>query len=174
MQDIYFCPGRPDLAYYGDGTNGWGCQTNQKALAAFAVFAMASDLDENNVGMSRKKLLELSLSMLRYSLESHIVGSYHTTDSDTFHWGHTWISALGIERMMHAVMQIWDKLSPHDHALLRAMLISESDWLLDNYPVTAGLVSDNHPESNMWNGAILYHLRCVYGTHQRSHCGTAA
>lgn len=162
VNDIYFCPDRPDLAYYGDGTNGWGCQTNQKALAAFAVLATADDFNESNAGVSREKLLELTLSMLRYSLESHKVGSYHTTDSDTFRWGHTWISSLGVERMMHGVMQIWDKLSEADHALLRAMLISESNYLMDKFNVPASLVENNRPESNMWEGSILYRTAMLY------------
>ena len=162
VNDIYFCPDRPDLAYYGDGTNGWGCQTNQKALAAFAVLSAARDLDEDNAGMSREKLLELTLAMLRYSLESHKAGTYHTTDSDTFRWGHTWISALGIERMMHGVTHIGDKMSEHDHSLLRAMLISESDWLLDKYKIAAGLIDNNHPECNMWNGSLLYRTAVMY------------
>ena len=160
--DIFSCPDRPDLVYYGDGTNGWGVQTNQKALAAFAVLASAPELDEANAGMSREKLLELALGMLRYSLESHIVGSYHTTDADDFHWGHTWISSLGVERMMHGVTALWDKLSAHDHELLRAMLVSESDWLLDNYAVLAGLTTNNKPESNMWNGAVMYRTAMMY------------
>lgn len=168
VNDIYTCPDRPELAYYGDGTNGWGCQTNLKAFTAFAILATSDHLNETNTGLSREKLLELTLSMLRYSLESHKVGSYHTTDSDTFRWGHTWISALGVERMMHAVMEIRDYLSPHDHELLRAMLISESDWLLDKYPITAGLADNNHPECNMWNGAILYRTAMMYPDAPRS------
>ena len=69
--------------------------------------------------------------MLRFSLESHIAGSFHCTDGTR--WGHTWISSLGVERMMHGVEALWPYLSAADHRLLRQMLISESDWLLDHY-----------------------------------------
>jgi len=162
VKDIYTCKDRTDLFYYGDGTNGWGVQTNQKALATFAVLAASNDLDEKNLGMSREKLYDYAIGMLRYSLESHHVGSYHTTDSDDFHWGHTWISSLGIERMMHGVMAIYDKLTDHDRDLIRAMLVSESDWLLDNYDVVAGLTNGNKPESNMWNGSVMYRTAIMY------------
>ncbi len=162
VKDIYICPDRPDLIYYGDGTNGWGVQTNQKAFAAFAVLATANELDEERTGMSRAELLKNALGMLRYSLESHIEGGYHTTDSDTFKWGHTWISSLGVERMMHGVVALWDEMNENDHRLLRALLESESNWLLDNYPVEAGLTKNNKPESNMWNGAVMYRTAIMY------------
>ena len=162
MQDIYSCPDRDDLRYYGDGTNGWGVQTNQKALAAIAVLAASPLLDEQKAGATREELLELARSMLRYSLASHLSGDYHTTDSDSFRWGHTWISALGVERMMHGVMAIYDRLDDREREMLRAMLISESDWLLDEYPVRAGLTKDNKPESNMWNGSILFRTAALY------------
>ena len=48
VNDIYICPDRPELAYYGDGTNGWGCQTNLKAFAAFAILATSDHLNETN------------------------------------------------------------------------------------------------------------------------------
>lgn len=162
VSDIYTCPDRPDLIYYGDGTNGWGVQTNQKGLSAFAVLASEPDLDERAVGVSRTQLLKYALGMLRYSLASHKSGDYHTTDADNFKWGHTWISALGVERMMHAVEAIYDKLNGNDLRMLRSMLVSESDWLLDNYPVTAGLIQNNKPESNMWNGSVMLRTAMMY------------
>jgi len=153
---------RPDLLYYGDGTNGWGMQTTQKALGAFAALAAEPELDTQRCGLSREDLLQRSLAMLRYTLASHLSGDFHTTDSDTTRWGHTWISALGVERMMAGVEAIWDKMTPEDHAQMRAMLISESDWLLKEYQVRADPISPNLPESNMWNGAILWRTALLY------------
>ncbi len=155
---------RSDLLYYGDGTNGWGMQTTQKALAAFAVLADEPELDARRAGLSRDELLARSLAMLRYSLATHLSGDYHTTDSDTCRWGHTWISALGVERMMPGVEALWPHMTPDDHARLRAMLLSESEWLLNEYPVVADPVDlrRNHPESNMWNGAILWRTALLY------------
>lgn len=45
----------------------------------------------------------------------------------------------GVERMMHGVEALRGALEPADEATLRDMLVSESNWLLDEYPVTAAL-----------------------------------
>lgn len=150
---IFTPPDHPTLRYYGDGSDGWGVQTNQKAFAAFAVTAVMPNGDPEALGTA--------LALLRYSLESHKVGSYHVTDGDDVKWGHTWISALGVERMMHGVNAIWAHLTVADKELLRAVLLSECDWLLENHPVAANPIK-NVPESNMWNGAILYRTSVMY------------
>lgn len=154
--DIHAVPSRPDLMYYGDGTNGWGTQTNQKAFAALAVLATAKG--------GEPELADTALALLRYSLESHITGSFHTTDSETFHWGHTWISILGVERMMYGVEAVWDLLTAEDRKKLRAMLLSEADWQLEQQ-VVAGIENisgRNKPESNMWNGSLLLRAAAMY------------
>ncbi|MDD4774325.1 MAG: hypothetical protein PHZ09_12115, partial [Eubacteriales bacterium] len=146
-------PDRPDLLYYGDGSDGWGVQTNQKAFAAYAVVSAMPG--------GRPEMLDKALAMLRYSLESHKSGQYHVTDGDDKRWGHTWISALGVERMMHGVHAIRKYLTDRDQTLLRNMLISESDRLLENHPVTADPIK-NVPESNMWNGVVMYRTAVMY------------
>ncbi len=156
----YVPPARPDLTCYGSGYDGWGVQTNQKAFAALAVLAADPETDERRTGISRDELLDLALRVLRFSLESHHEGSFHCTDGKR--WGHTWISGLGIERMMHGVDALDAHLTPHDRDLLRRVLVSESDWLLDHHPMRAGLVEDNVPESNLWNGAILHRTAALY------------
>ncbi|MHB1154559.1 MAG: hypothetical protein ACYCWE_03375 [Eubacteriales bacterium] len=153
IQYLITPPDRPDLRYYGDGSNGWGVQTNQKAFAAFAVVSVMPD--------GKPEMLDAALSMLRYSFESHKSGQYHVTDGDDIRWGHTWISALGIERMMHGVQAIRQYFNPSDEMMLKNMLVSESDWLLENHPVTADPIK-NVPESNMWNGAVLYRTAVMY------------
>ena len=151
-------PDRPELLSYGNGYNGWGNQTNQKGFAAFAVAASDEDIRWEDYGLTRETVKQQALSMLRFNLESHIEGSYTCADGEK--WGHTWISALGTERMMHAVEALWNDLTPQDHALLKKVLLSEADWLLEHYDVVAGLPGDtNRPESNIWNGAAL--LRCT-------------
>lgn len=144
---------RPDLMYYGDGTNGWGVQTNQKALSAYAVTGAL---------LNNKDYIDKAISMLRYSLESHKTGSYHVSDGDDLKWGHTWISVLGVERMMHGVYAIWDHLSDNDKDMIKDMLVSESDYLLEKHPVRGDPVSPNVPESNMWNGAVMYRTAMMY------------
>jgi hypothetical protein len=157
---LYRPPDRPDLLVYGTGYNGWGVQTQQKALAALAVLAADPEFDEARAGVSRDVLRERALDLLRFTLESHIEGSYHCTDGAS--WGHTWISALGVERMMHGMEALEPHLTDDDRNLLCAVLLSESAWLLEHYPVEAGPVERNKPESNIWNGALLHRAAALY------------
>ena len=157
MKPYLFTPDdRPDLTYFGDGTKGWGEQTNAKAFAAYAVLAAMPG--------GEPKWLDTALALLRYSLESHKEGSYHVTDGEDVRWGHTWISALGIERMMHGVDAIWEHLTEEDRALLRKVLVSEADRALTKQALVAGLRKEdgNKPESNMWNGAIMLRVASMY------------
>ena len=158
QKHLHALPEHPEFISYGNGYNGWGNQTNQKAFAAFAVAAMDEDIHWENYGLTRETVKMQTLAMFRFNLESHIEGSYSCADGEK--WGHTWISALGTERMMHAVEAIWNELTKEDHTLLKKVLISEADWLLEHYDVVAGLPGNvNRPESNIWNGAAL--LRCT-------------
>lgn len=162
QQYLYTCPDRPDLCCYGTGYNTWGVQTNQKALSAF----IAACLDPSaafSPELPREKVRSQALSMLRYSLQTHIEGDYTCTDGNQ--WGHTWISVLGVERMMAAVDAFIPYMEPEDLALLRRVLLSEADWLLEEYPIEAGLLASsrkNKPESNIWNGALLARTAAMY------------
>ena len=157
---LYYPTHRSDLVCYGTGYDGWGVQTHQKAFAAFAVLAAEPDMDEKIVGLSRNEMLETALKMLRFTLESHIEGSYKCLDGAS--WGHTWISALGIERMMHGVEAIEEYLTEKDRQLLHKVLVSESNWLMDHYEIVAGPIENNKPESNLWNGSILHRTAVMY------------
>ena len=157
--EVFTCPDRPELSYYGDGTNSWGVQTNQKALSAFAIAATDPLFEEAAAGISREALLRKALACLRYSLATHLSGDYHLTNGPAERWGHTWISVLGVERMAFALHALEPYYTGEDRAALRRMFLSEADFLLTGYPVRAGLVENNRPESNMWNGALL--LRCA-------------
>jgi len=160
MRHIVRHPDRPDLAIYGTGYNSWGVQTQQKAFAAFAVVATHPEYSKERTGMTQADLIELTLALLRFNLESHWVGTISCMDMTS--WGHTWISVLGLERMMHGVAALDAYLTDHDRALLRAVLISESNWLLECYPIEAGPVKNNKPESNFWNGAMLHRTAAMY------------
>lgn len=168
-EHLYTPPERTDLVCYGSGYNGWGVQTNQKAFAAFAVLATDPQLDAPRTGMTAAELTDSALRLLRFSLASHHTGDFHCLDGES--WGHTWISALGIERMMHAVDELWDRMTAEDHQALRRVLLSECDWLVDNYyrkgsgtpgQVQAGLTENNDPESNLWNGILLHRTAMLY------------
>jgi hypothetical protein len=165
----YNLPGVPGMGCYGTGFNAWGVQTNQKYFAAMAVLAARP---QASGGVDRQWALERALASLRFSLSSHVSGS--STCTDGTQWGHTWISALGIERMMHAVYQIERQLSAQDQEDLRRVLASEADWLLLNYKKgqiegpTAGLwdaSARNQPESNIWNGALLWRAAVTLPQH---------
>ena len=157
---IYYLPDHPDLACYGTGFDEWGIQTCQKAFSAYAVLATDPSTDEEACGLTKTELLEDAKALLRYILHAHIAGGL--VCNDNINWGHTWLTSVGTERMMHAVDCIWNELTQEDHALLRRVLISECDWLLDYYPVKAGLVENNRPESNLWNGSILLRTALYY------------
>ena len=148
-------PERPDLGCFGTGYNSWGVQTNQKYLGALAVLAAHPDLDERAAGRSRHALLDRAVRALRYSLAPHVSGDHHCSDGTR--WGHTWISALGVERMMHGVDAIEALLSDADREGVRRMLVSEADALLGMEVQGTPWARDggNKPESNIWNGAIL-------------------
>jgi hypothetical protein len=166
---LYVNSERPDLSCYGTGDNGWGVQTNQKAFAAYAMLAVSPHLHLTKVGKVREEIRETALRLFRYSLQSHHVGAYHCMDGTS--WGNTWISALGVERMMHGVDALSEYLTDEDNTLLRKVLLSESDWLLDHYTIEGGLYAQdghNKPESNLWNGALLHRTATRYPEHSRA------
>ncbi len=161
---LYVLPGRPGLGCYGPGDHGhWAMQAHNTAAAGFAVLATAPELDADRAGMSRDELLAWALRLLRFSLHSHHAGGGATLDGQP--WGHSWISSLGLERMMHGIDALSAHLTDEDRAGLERVLTSECDWLLDCYhrgpnqvpgAITAGLVDHNHPENNIWNGCMLH------------------
>lgn len=152
--DMFTLPGTDALMTYGTGYGGWAVQTTQKAAGALAMLgAVKSD----------HALIKKAQSMLRFNLESHLTGSRTCLDGQK--WGHTWISALGIERMMHGIDAIWSFLTEGDRALLERVLVSECDWICDDYEIKAAPLSDtlcNRPESNAWNGSLLFRTAVMF------------
>lgn len=153
---------------YGIGHHGhWALQANGTAFGAMAVLATDEQADCRATGMTRAKLRDTALGMLRFGLRGHHAGGGACTSGQT--WGHSWISVLCLERMMHGIEALDEHLEPPDRALLRRVLESEAVWLLEKYDVTAGLVQNNHPESNMWNGALLHRVALMYPDWTRAH-----
>ncbi|MFW6146257.1 MAG: hypothetical protein ACOC7R_02880 [Planctomycetota bacterium] len=146
--EAHWCPVDGDaLGVYGTGYNAWGVQTNQKYLAAMAL--LASTGDERAAGRA--------LAALRYTLATHVSGGRARTDGSR--WGHTWISALGVERMMFGVYLLDPFMTDDDRRAMDRVLASEADWLLAHYDITATLwnaMGGNKPESNLWNGCISW------------------
>jgi len=157
-QELYVPPGRPDLLAYATGYGSWGVQTQQKAFSAFAV--LSADPGSDKQIASREELYSCALKMLSFTLESHKTGSYACLDG--VKWGNSWISALGIERMVHGIDAIADRLPGKMLASLKRVLLSEADYLTDVHPVKAGKTENNRPESNLWNGCLLYRAALMY------------
>lgn len=161
---LHILPEQPQLGCYGTGDHGhWSVQANNTAAGAFAVLATDPDVDVTRTGMTRDEMLAWALRLLRYAIHSHHSGGGATTDREP--WGHTWISALGLERMMHGVHRLEPYLTDRDREGMQRLLVSECNWLMDCYfrgsgktpgAVTAGLVNQNHPENNIWNGCMLH------------------
>lgn len=168
----YPMPDGSGMGCYGTGYNAWGVQTNQKYLGALATLnALGGELGLVSEEL-RSLARERALAALRYSLRSHLSGDYRRTDGSQ--WGHTWISGLGIERMMYGVYQLEPWMSEQDRADLRRVLLSEADWLYAQHQrgQHQGVYGDkwNHtgrnvPESNLWNGAILWRAASMYPDH---------
>ena len=150
---FYTPPGQNEIMCYGSGDSGhWSNQTNCNAFSALAV--------QSAVSPDNEELRNTALRLLRYSLRTHLTGNEVTTDGKQ--WGHTWISVLAIERMMHGIDAIYEKLTADDQASLRKMLESESDWLLEQ-EILAGIdPPENNPESNIWNGCSMLRTALYY------------
>ena len=161
QKHLYRCPENENLIVYGAGEHGhWGVHTQQKAFSAFAVAATLPEIDFSGTPITKERVLDEALGMLRYTLSTHKSGNALCTDGQQ--WGYNWIYALGIERMFHAIEALDAYLTGEDRALVRTVLIAESEFILNEYEITAGLVENNKPESNIWNGAILYRTAHLY------------
>ena len=159
---FYTPAGNSDIMCYGTGeSHHWAVQTNMNAFAALAVLVTSLDLDEKVIGMSRKELLDITLKMLRYTLRTHLSGEKFCSNNKQ--WGHSWISVLALERMMHGFDAVQEFISEDDKLAMRRILESESNNILDNYEIVAGIEnSKNKPESNIWNGALLLRTAAYY------------
>lgn len=163
-------PGGADGAgCFGTGYEGWGTQTTQKYVAAVAALA------QRGKGLSdsrREHLLERALAGLRFNLRSHRShGHDPLTCCDGRKWGRTWISQLGIERMMHGAILLEPRLTDADRAALRRVLSDEARWIVASYERHGhrGIQADrwnhsgrNNPESNLWVGALLWRTAAMY------------
>lgn len=159
-------PGRKGVGFYGTGYNHWGVQTNQKFVGAMAVLA---EKGSGVVGLDRDWARTRALAALRYSLATHLTGDLKSADGGQ--WGHSWISVLGLERMMYGVRLLDPHLTSGDRSALERMLCSEAAWLANDhvrggkkgvFGSTWAHEGANAPESNLWNGAFLWRTAAMY------------
>lgn len=158
---LHRLPGPAGLTCYGTGAHGhWALQAHDTAFTGYAILASAPDADTAPARLSQDELAATALSLYRYTFQSHHDGGGAAVDGKT--WGHSWISILGVERMMHGVRAIYPLLTADDLERMQRVLLSEADWLLNSCQVKAGLTQNNEPESNMWNGAFLHRVARLY------------
>lgn len=175
-RDFAVIPGRTEWGVYGTGYNNWGVQTQQKFLAAMAVVAehpMAAGAGAGGIpAAERTAARTCALQALRLNLATHVSGAARLPDGQQ--WGHTWISALGIERMMFGVAALEPHLTNTDRSDISRVLASEADWIARRHVrgKTSGVVAGrwghegrNAPESNLWNGALLWRTAERLPTH---------
>lgn len=150
--------------WYGTGESAhWPVQSNMNVCAALAVMAADPDFEKFSPVLSREEVREYALALFRYAMKTHRTGCIPATDGKS--WGHHWISVLGAERMTHGVNALQPCLTDEDRERYRNFRISESDWLLEEYPVVASMVAgtgQNKPESNIWNGGFLLRTAMDY------------
>ncbi len=167
--------GQPGIGCFGTGySDNWAVQTNTKYAGAMSVLATTPCRGDLH-GFSPDQALARALAALRFCLSTHASGDRYCADGQ--HWGHTWISGLAIERMMHGVDRLWSLLTSEDQQRLLAVLADEADYLCTDYSrdhykdVQAGLWHNkgpNHPESNIWNGAICARAALYQPGHPRA------
>lgn len=165
----YPIPGRSGLGCYGTGYGGWGVQTNQKFLAGMATLGGLGPAYGFDPGLC-ERAMDRAMAAWRFSLDSHLTGEGCCTDGTR--WGQTWISALGIERMMYALPYLDPHLTAQDRDDLRRLLTSECSAILhgaETFRRPAGVVGDvwghsgrNVPESNLWNGAAAWRTAAMF------------
>lgn len=170
------CKDDPSLRYYNTGESGhWAVQSNQQVAGALACLAEnPAILAAAGAEQSADELRELALSMLRYSMRTHVSGDLKCTDGQQ--WGRHWISVLGLERATPGLSLLRRHcFTPEDEERFRALVAAECDYRMSEYEVQAALEAStgrNKPESNIWNGAFL--LRAAAMEEEISHRGTKA
>ncbi len=165
----YQPPGMDGMGCFGTGFEHWGVQTNQKYVAAAATLA---GLGSNLEGVDADHLAAQALAALRFVLATHVTGSCYSTDSRR--WGRTWITMLGLERMMFCLPYIEELFTDEDHVALKRVVVSEADYIADDYQrrrfkgVQGGRWNEsgkNNGESNLWAGAFAWRAAVMYPDH---------
>lgn len=153
--------GDASLAYYGPGqSDHWSVQMSLQVAAALAILAEEPDESLAAAGASRQEISDTALALFRYALRTHATGDMNCLDGRK--WGRSWISVLGLERSVAGLLILEPRLDEADRARLKAMMVDESRWRLANYPVRAGVFRDNVPESNLWNGGVMFRTAAAY------------
>ena len=148
-----------NLSYYGTGEAGhWAIQSNFNVAGALAVLANTAE----DIPPDKNELRDLALRLFRYNLSAHQTGNGHASCGNK--WGCSWISILGLERMVAGQLALEPYFTDADRDAFRKLRLAEADFLL-TYDIVAGMCADdkvNKPESNYWNGSFLYRVYIDY------------
>jgi len=168
-RDWYWVDRPAAIGCYGSGYDGWGVQSNQKYCGAMAVLGALGEacgaIDGDGAELARQR----ARAALRFSCLSHHSGGGRCLDGRS--WGRTWISPLGIERMMAGVLLLDPWLDDAERDALRTVLCDEARWHEQQHQrggcvgIPTGLWNSdggNAPESNIWTGALLYRAAIMY------------
>ena len=146
-----------DLWYYGTGEAcHWAVQSNFNVAGALAVLATTKE----DIPIDKAECMDLALKLFRYNLATHKTGSMNCTCGDQ--WGGSWITVLGLERMISGQLAMEPFFTAEDKENFRKLRFFEANWLVSDYETVAGMRGDsgkNKPESNYWNGSFIY--RCA-------------
>ncbi|MBQ9088897.1 MAG: hypothetical protein IJY46_09000 [Lentisphaeria bacterium] len=147
------------LSYYGTGEAGhWAIQSNFNVAGALAVLAETKE----DIPLDKNELREMALRLFRYNLAAHQTGNGKASCGNK--WGCSWISILGLERMVAGQLALEPYFTDADREAFRKLRLAEADFLL-TYDIVAGMCADdsgNKPESNYWNGSFLYRAYIDY------------
>ena len=148
------------LAYYGTGeASSWAVQSNFNIAGALAVLASAQDVTD----AEKEEYITLALKLFRYNLATHKTGDMACSCGSK--WGGTWITVLGLERMVCGQLELEPYFTAEDRESFRKLRIYEADWILEHYETVAAIEAEtgkNKPESNYWNGSFLFRTAMDY------------
>jgi hypothetical protein len=144
----------PDSGYWGDGgsTGNGGIRGNSGIAVAYAVLCIALPNDPkftNRLARVRQAL--------NYDYNTHVTGSYDTTDGHPWGWSGDstdwqtpeWSGSMGL-----ACMLVQSNLPAPTIAGVRTVVVSEANHRASLAPLS-GHVSDTQAESDAWQANIL-------------------
>ena len=143
------------VSYYGTGEAAhWAVQSNFNVAGGLAVLGEYTD---------NRELIELALKLFRYNLECHKTGQRMAQGNHQ--WGGSWITVLGLERMVMGQLVLEKYLSAAELEAFKKLRLFEADFLLEGMEVVAAMDNasgKNKPESNYWNGSFLFRTAMDY------------
>lgn len=144
----------PDSGYWGDGgsTGNGGIRGNSGIALAYAVLCIALPNDPQY-----SNRLNYVRQALNYDYNTHVTGSYVTTDGHQWGWSGDstdwqtpeWSGSMGL-----ACILVQSNLPAATVQGVRTVVVSEANHRA-SIPPSSGWVSDTQAESDGWQGNIL-------------------